>query len=90
MIIEEEDFRLIPVDNCSNIFDLEILYTTNKGKENESQKFKNVAYGIPLESAIKRISNFRIGNKYPNSIDLKTYLKEFKTIVDNIKEMCNA
>ena len=53
MIIEEKDFRLIPIKETSNLFDLELLKTVNKGKSTERQEFKNVAYGVTIESAIK-------------------------------------
>jgi hypothetical protein len=90
MVIEEKDFRLIPVDECGDRFDLEILCTVNKGKETEYQKFKNVAYGISLESALKKISNFRIGNKHSESIDLKTYLQEYRAIIDEVRKLCES
>jgi hypothetical protein len=88
MIIEEKDFRLISVDDCETLFDLEILCTVNKGKTTEYKKFKNVAYGISLESALKRVINFRIGNKYSEAINLKTYLQEYKNNILELKKLC--
>lgn len=88
MIIEERDFRLTPVKDSGDIFDLELLKTINKGKETERQEFKNVAYGITLETAIRYIANTRISANYPDVINLKTYLKEYKKIIDEIKKLC--
>lgn len=90
MIIEESDFRLIPVKDSGDRFDLELLKVVNKGKETERQEFKNVAYGVTIESAIKYIANARVSAKNPKSIDLKTYLKEYKKIIDDIKQLCGS
>lgn len=88
MIIEEKDFRLIPIKDSGNMFDLELLRTVNKGKDSERQEFKNVAYGVTIESAIKYIANARIAANSPNVIDLKTYLEKYKEILDEIKTLC--
>lgn len=90
MIIEESDFRLIPVKDSGDRFDLELLKVVNKGKETERQEFKNVAYGVTIESAIKYIANARVSTNNPESIDLKTYLKEYKKIIDDIKQLCGS
>lgn len=89
MIIEEKDFRLIPVSETSELFDLEVIYTVNKGKENERKEFRNVAYGVPLESAIKRIATYRLNNKLGDDpIGLKVYLETYKDIVNEVKKLC--
>lgn len=88
MIIEESDFRLIPVKESGLLFDLELLKVINKGKENERTEFKNIAYGITLESALKYIANARINSKYNDSISLKQYLQEYKDIINSIKDIC--
>lgn len=89
MIIEEKDFRLTPVKECGNLFDLEILKIINKGKDNERSEFKIIAYGIKLESALQYVANHRIADKYTDIIDLKTYLKEYKNIIAELKQLCN-
>lgn len=88
MTIEERDFRLIPVKDSGDRFDLELLRTINKGKETERQEFKNAAYGVTVESAIRHIANARIAANSPDVIDLKTYLEEYKKIIDEIKKLC--
>lgn len=91
MEIREEDFILTSVDDTSPFFDLEVLKTVNKGKPDEKKKFQNVAYGIPLESAIKRIAQYRIANKLDgDSIGLKAYLEVYKKTVEEIKALCNG
>ena len=53
MIIEEKDFKLIPISESSNFFDLELLYTIKpKGKE-ERQEFID-ALGIK-EPSLNRL-----------------------------------
>lgn len=88
MIIEEKDFRLTPVKDGGDKFDLEFLKTINKGKENEKQEFKIVAYGISIEKAIKYIANNRLNNKIPGTIDLKTYIQEYRDITEELKKLC--
>lgn len=88
MVIEESDFRLIPVKESGLLFDLELLKVINKGKENERTEFKNIAYGITIESALKYIANARINAKYNDSISLKQYLQEYKDIINSIRDTC--
>ena len=75
MIIEESDFRLIPVKESGLLFDLELLKVINKGKENE-------------RTELKYIANARINAKYNDSISLKQYLQEYKDIINSIKDTC--
>lgn len=88
MIIEEKDFRLTPVNNSSLRFDLELLHTISpKGKESRLE-FKNVAYGIDLECAIKKIAHYRVCCKHKEAIGLLNYFKEFKNELDSLKNLC--
>lgn len=87
MVIEEKDFRLTPVSESSSMFDLELMYTVHpKGKE-ARQEFKNVAYGISLESALKKVIQYRISCKH-DTTDLATYLKDFREELDSLKALC--
>ena len=89
MTIEEADFKLIPCSESSSRYDLEVLYIVNKGKSNERTEFRNVGYGLSLESAIRRIIRYRIGNKYEEeAITLKQFLEAFKEEAEKIKQMC--
>lgn len=89
MTIEEADFRLTPCSEASSQFDLELLYVVNKGKDNERTEFRNAGYGLSLESAIRKITMSRIGNKYgEGTISLKQFLEEFKGEIEKIKQMC--
>lgn len=90
MIIEESDFRLTPVSEGSNFWDLELLSTVKpKGKESR-QEFKINGYGMTLPSAIKRIANYRMEQKYPAEtiLTLEQYLKEYKKIVCEVSKIC--
>lgn len=86
MVIEEEDFRLTPINDFCPHFDLELLYTIKpKGKETRKE-FKTVAYGVSLESAIKKVIQHRINQKHnEEAITLKDYLKEFKEISQSLE-----
>ncbi len=87
MTIEEQDFKLIQSNSTSTCFDLELLSIVNKGKTNERTEFKNVGYGMTLEKALHTIIMNRINNKYEGSINLKTFLKEFKEELNNLKKL---
>lgn len=87
MIIEETDFKLTSIGDNSSKWDLELLYIVRpKGKE-ERTEFKNAGYGLTLESALRRIINFRISNKNPDSITLKDYLAEYKDQLNQLKHL---
>ena len=89
MVIEEKDFKLIPVNDSVPKFDLELLYKIQpKGKEARVE-FKNVAYGVSLEHAIKKIAHYRVCCKHnEESIRLLTYFEEFKEELDSLKALC--
>lgn len=86
MIIEEEDFRLIP---SGDSYDLELLYKVQpKGKESRME-FKNVAYGISLPYAIQKIARYRIAQRHRDeSIPLYTYIRELKDELKTFKKIC--
>lgn len=86
MIIEEKDFKLTPVSESSLNYDLELLYTIKpKGKE-VRQEFKVAAYGVSLESALKKIIQYRLSCKH-DVVDLATYLDEFKKELESLKKL---
>lgn len=89
MVIEEKDFRLIPLSESSLRFDLELLYTINPKGRDSRQEFKNAAYGISLDYAIKKIAHYRVSqNHKEEAITLLTYFKEFKEELDSLKALC--
>lgn len=93
MTIEGDDFRLSPsLNNASDCWDLELLVTIKGVKGRESrQELKNVGYGLSLESAIRRIINYRIIHKHgEDAITLKTYLEEYKEGIDKLNNLCSA
>lgn len=89
MVIEGSDYRLTPIKD-SYRFDLEILSTINKGKSNERTEFKNLAYGVNLENAMRYIIAYRINNKYNEDIiDLRTYIQEYKKLIEVLHKELN-
>lgn len=91
MIITDSDFRFIPTTPSSGSFDVELLHTiTNKSGESR-QEFKNVAYGISLDSAIQRVIRYRVYNKHKDqALTIKQYLDEFKKELKKLKDYCNS
>lgn len=91
MVIEEQDFRLTPCNESSAMFDLELLYTVNKGKDNERTEFRISGYGLSLDSAIRKIAMSRMNQKYgEGTISLAEFLKGFKEEIAKVKQMCEA
>ena len=87
MIIQGEDFKFIPIKPECPLFDVELLFTVNKGKSNERQEFKNAAYGISLSHAIRMVISNRISNKH-DTIDLRSYIKEYREAIEGLKKFC--
>lgn len=87
MKIEEEDFILTPITDSSLIYDLEILCTINSKSKESRKEFKTVAYGITIEYALKMIAQHRITSKY-DSINLSTYLSEYKKEIKSLEDLC--
>ena len=87
-IIQEEDFRLIPLKRGYK-FDLEFMATINKGKENERQEYKHEAYGVSLESAIKRIARHRQCLHWDNNkiVTMQQFLEDYKKCLDETKRI---
>ena len=89
MVIEEKDFKLTPVSDSSINFDLELLYKVQPREKEARMEFKNVAYGISLGHAVRRIAQYRVTQKHKNeAITLLTYFKEFKEELDSLKALC--
>ena len=89
MVIEESDFRLIPISDSDPKYDLELLYKIQSKGKDARLEFKNVAYGIGLEHAIKKIAHYRVCCKHnEEAIRLLTYFKEFKEELDSLKALC--
>ena len=89
MIIEEKDFRLTPVSEESLKYDVELLYVIQtKGKESRLE-FKNVAYGVSLEYALKLVAQYRVNCNHKNeAISLMTYFTEYKNELNSLTNLC--
>lgn len=90
MTIEEADYRLKPAMNdASNFWDLELLVTIKpKGTNSVARKeFKSMGYGMPIESCIQRIANYRILHKHGgDAITMIQYLKEYISQIKELKD----
>lgn len=88
MEIVEKDFKLIPVDESSPLFDLELLYVVKPRGGEARLEFKNAAYGITLNTAIKKITHYRIScNHKEEAITIKTYFDEYKRELNTLKQL---
>lgn len=87
MVIEENDFKIISIDDSTPCFDLELLYTVNKGKSNERVEFRNAGYGMSFENALKKIIMYRL-NKKCDTISMKDFFKEWKIESESLKNLC--
>lgn len=87
MIIQENDYRLTPIDDSSLSFDLELSRVVNKGKNNERTEFQIAGYGLSLSNAIKRIAQYRVAcNHKEEAISLLTYFNEFKKELESLNQ----
>lgn len=89
MIIEDKDFRLTPINESSPMFDLELLHTVKPKGGEPRDEFKLAGYGLPLEAALKRVIAYRL-NKEESTVDLSTYLKRYKEIQEEIRNLCTV
>ena len=88
MEIVEKDFKLKPIDECSPHFDLELLYVVKPRGGESRLEFKNAGYGMSLESAIRKIAQYRVDCKHREEvIRLKTYFDEYKKELDDLKKL---
>ncbi len=83
MTIEGSFYKITPINEYSQFFDLELLHEI--GGKNPRKEFKIASYGITLESAIQKIINFAVRNKLPETVTLKEYLDEYKKESNSIK-----
>lgn len=77
MIIQGDWYKLIPVNEHSTQFDLELLYKI-KG-DNAREEFKIAGYGLNLETAMKKCIQYALSQKF-EVITLKDYLIEWRKI----------
>ena len=77
MVIEGPFYRLTPIKNKSQHFDLELL--CDIGGKNPRKEFKVVGYGFLLEAAVERCIHYAVRRKFEKDevITLGRYLDEF-------------
>ena len=87
MMIQGEFFQLTPVSEASLLFDLKLLHEI-KGK-NPRKEYKDAGYGLTLEHALKKCTQFAINERY-EILSLKEYLEAFKQIQKEIGLQINV
>lgn len=83
MVIEQEDFKLIPTGET--FYDLWLRKTDKEGNFLNSY---NKLYGVPFDSALERISRYRLSIKY-DTLTIKEYIDRYKSILEEITKLCN-
>lgn len=85
MVIEGPFYRLIPINDSSPRFDLELL--CDIGGKNPRKEFKVVGYGFLLESAVERCIHYAVRRKFGKDevVTLGKYLDEFKKAKEEIE-----
>lgn len=85
MIIQDNFYRIEPINDTSPLWDLYLLRKVNS-KTNPREEFQLEGYGMPLDSAIGRIIRYAINSKYGKDeiTTLKEYLNVFKQIQEEI------
>lgn len=88
MIIEEKDFRLIPIGDSDVKYDLELLYKVQPRNGEARMEFKNTAYGISLDYAIEKIAQYRVSNNHKEeALTLKEYFTEYKKEIESLMSL---
>lgn len=88
MEIVEKDFKLKPIDEASPHFDLELLYVIKPRGGEPRLEFKNAGYGLTLETAMKKIVQYRVHcNHKEEALKLREYFKEYKKELDELKKL---
>lgn len=85
MIIQGNFYRIEPINDTSPLWDLYLLRKVNS-KTNPREEFQLEGYGMPLDSAIGRVTRYAINSKYGKDeiTTLKEYLNVFKQIQEEI------
>lgn len=89
MKIQENDFILESINDHSEMFDVSLLCKVNKGKENEREEMKIVAYGVPFEIALRYVIQHRTIHRLGEVTTLKDYIKVYREIYKELKETIN-
>lgn len=87
MKIEEDDFIIESSNDTCSLFDLQLLKTVKPKGGEERKEFQNYGYGMPMENCLKMIIKYKIEQKHPDVIDLKTYLNEYKQLILELKKL---
>lgn len=88
MEIVEKDFKLTPVNDECPLFDLELLRVVKPRNGASRSEFKDAAYGVTLDTALKIIRHYRIVSKHKDdTISLSEFRKELKEEFNQLKEL---
>ena len=87
MKIVENDFILESINDYGELFDVSLLHIVNRGKGNERTEMKVVAYGVPFETALRYVIQYRTSNKLGNETTLKEYINTYKECHKEIQKL---
>lgn len=86
MVIKGDWYELTSINEHSTQFDLKLLYKI-KGN-NERYEFKDVGYGLSLDTAMKKCIQYALSQKF-ETIALKDYLKEWRKMQKELELVLN-
>lgn len=81
MTIQGEFFQITPSSEHSVHFDLKLLHKV--GGKNPREEYRDVGYGMPLETAVKKCIQYGLSKKL-DVVSLKEYLAEYKKMAEEI------
>lgn len=84
MTIEGNDYKMEKLTDAS-FYNLSIITIVNAGTDKEREEFKIVGYGMPFDSCIKQIVDYRMA-KLEGSYSPKEYIDLYENMVVELRK----
>ena len=90
MEIKGDDFILTPPKGVvGDFWYLQVLVIVHPRNGEARKEFKNIAYGVSLSGAIKRIAKYRCLHTFKDdSVKLEEFISEYRKQCENIEKLC--
>ena len=82
MVIEGNGYKMEKLTDAS-FYNLSIPVKINAGTDKEREEYKIVGYGMPFDSCIKQIVDYRMA-KLEGSYSLKEYIDLYENMVNEL------
>ena len=93
MILKGKDYELRQIDDYSPFWDVYILKVIRPKGCDSREELTNIGSGCTLDSAIRKIISYRLNKKHFDEggiMELKAYIKEYKSAVDKLSNECRT